>query len=324
MAAAAVGDDLYGEDPTVNRLEERASQLFEREAAMLVPTGTMGNQIAVHLLSRRGTEVVGEADCHIFNFEMGAMAVLSGAQPHPVSGEAGVLDPAAVDAAIRPPGGYQIASSMLVLENTHNLAGGRVVTAERMRELVSVGAKHGLPIHLDGARIHNAAAALNAPAAQLARGCDTVMFCLSKGLGAPVGSMLVGDGDLIAEARVVRKMFGGAMRQAGVLAAAALVALDEMLPRLADDHATARRLAQGLADIPGIVLDPADVETNIVCFKLAREAPVDAAELSRRAAGGGVLFHPIGPQQIRMVTHYHVSMEDAVRASDVVGGILEG
>jgi len=322
MSTAEVGDDLYGEDPTVNRLEERAAQLMEREAALFVPSGTMGNQIAVNLLSKRGTEVVGEAGCHIFNFERGAMAALSGTMPRPVGAPDGLLDPTEVDGVIRSGGGYRNSASLLVLENTHNLAGGRVVPAELTRELVAVAKGHGLPVHLDGARIHNAATALGVPAARLAEGCTTVMFCLSKGLGAPVGSMLVGDDDGIAEARQVRKMFGGAMRQAGVLAAAGLVALDEVLPRLADDHATAKRLAELLAEIPGIDLDPADVETNIISFELDDRASVTTQELSLKAAEHGVKFHPVSDRAVRMVTHYHIRMEDAERAAGVVREIL--
>jgi threonine aldolase len=322
MAAAVVGDDVYGEDPTINRLEQRTAELMEREAALLVPSGTMGNQIAVHLLSRRGSEVIGEAQCHIFNFEMGAMAALSGALPRPVETVDGVLAPEQLERAIQPAAGYRTRTSLVVLENTHNLAGGRVVPLDRMRELVSVARRHGLPVHLDGARIHNAAAALGVPAARLAEGCDTVMFCLSKGLAAPVGSMLVGDANLITEARRVRKMFGGGMRQAGVLAAAGLVALDEVLPRLADDHRTAHLLADLLAEVPGIDLDPATVETNIVCLSLEPEAPVTAGELAERLAAENVLVHALGPDMVRMVTHYHITMEDVQQAAAAVRRVI--
>jgi len=293
MASAEVGDDVYGEDPTVNRLEARTAELMEREAALFVPSGTMGNQIAVHLLSRRGREVIGESMCHIFNFEVGAMAAISGALPHPVETTDGILHPDQIRAAFRPPGGYDNTSCMLVLENTHNLAGGRVVPHERMQELVSAARELGLPVHLDGARIHNAAAAIGVSAARLAQGCDTVMFCLSKGLGAPVGSMLVADRDTIDEARGIRKMFGGGMRQAGVIAAAGLVALEEMIPRLHEDHATARRLAALLAEVPGIDLDLDSVETNIVCFGLTDATPLTARDLAEGLAAEGVLVHAL-------------------------------
>ncbi len=322
MATAEVGDDVYGEDPTVNRLEERAAELMGREAAVFVPTGTMGNQIAIHIHTHPGSEVVAEAGAHVFNFEMGAMAAISGALPRPVETADGILDPEQVEAAIQPPAGYRTPTSLLVLENSHTLAGGRVTPPARMTELVAVARRHGLPVHLDGARIHNAAAALGVTAAELGAGCDTVMFCLSKGLGAPVGSMLVGDTDTITEARRVRKLLGGGMRQAGIIAAAGLVALDEVLPMLTDDNRRAHDLAVGLAGIPGIVLDPETVDTNIVFFSLAETAPMDAGELSARLADEGVLCHPLGRDSIRMVTHYHSSDEDIERTVEITAGML--
>ena len=322
MATAEVGDDVYGEDPTVNRLEERAAELMGREAAVFVPTGTMGNQIAIHIHTQPGSEVVAEAGAHIFNFEMGAMAALSGALPRPVETADGILDPEQVEAAIQPPAGYRTPTSLVVLENSHNLAGGRVTPPARMAELVGVARRHGLPVHLDGARIHNAAAALGVTAAELSAGCDTTMFCLSKGLGAPVGSMLVGNADTITEARRVRKLFGGGMRQAGIIAAAGLVALDEVLPRLANDNRRAHNLAVGLARIPVIVLDPETVDTNIVFFSLADTAPMDAAELAARLTVDGVLCHPLGRDSIRMVTHYHIGDDDIARAVEVTAKTL--
>jgi threonine aldolase len=250
------------------------------------------------------------------------MAALSGALPRPVETADGILDPAQVEAAIQPPAGYRTPTSLLVLENSHNLAGGRITPPERMAELVAVAHRHGLPVHLDGARVHNAAVALDVSAAELSAGCDTVMFCLSKGLGAPVGSILVGDADTIAEARRVRKMFGGGMRQAGIIAAAGLVALDEVLPNLADDNRRAHQLATGLAQIPGIVLDPELVETNIVFFSLDESMGMTAAELSGRLAGEGVLCHPLGSDSIRMVTHYHIGDSDIERVIEVTQGVL--
>jgi threonine aldolase len=324
MASAPVGDDVYSEDPTVNRLQERAAELMEREAALFVPSGTMGNQIAINLLSKRGFEVIGEADCHIFNFEMGAMAAVSGTLARPIETANGILSPEQVEQAYRPTGGYSTSSCMLALENTHNLAGGRITPVERMTELVAVARHLDLPVHLDGARIHNAAAALELPAARLAEGCDTVMFCLSKGLGAPVGSLLVGSADLIAEARRVRKMLGGGMRQAGIIAAAALVAFDEVLPRLAEDHQTARRLAVLLAEIPTIVLDPETVETNILSFSLTGNTRLTAVQLSTRLAEEGVLIHALGPKLLRMVTHYHISEKDVEDAAAVVRRVMAG
>ena len=322
MAAAEVGDDVYGEDPTVNRLEARAAELLGRQAAVLVPSGTMGNQIAIHVHTRPGSEVVAEAGAHVFNFEMGAMAALSGALPRPIRTADGVLAPEQLERAIQPAAGYRTPTSLIVLENSHNLAGGRLTPPARMRELIAVARRHDLPVHLDGARIHNAAAALGVPASELAAGCDTVMFCLSKGLGAPVGSLLVGDRELIDEARRVRKMFGGGMRQAGVLAAAGLVALDETLPLLAEDNRRAHELAVGLAEIPGIVLDPHTVETNIVFFKLGDGAPYDAAGLASRLAEDGLLCHPLGGDSIRMVTHYHITDDDIRSAVEITARVL--
>lgn len=321
--SAAVGDDVYGEDPTVNRLEEAAAVLMNREAAVFVPSGTMGNQIAVHLHTRPGTEVIGEAGCHIFNFEMGAMSLLSGAFPRPVKTTDGILSPEQVEAAIQPAAGYRTPTSLVVLENSHNLAGGRITPVERMHQLVEVAHRHSLPVHLDGARIHNSAAALGVPAAEIAGGCDTVMFCLSKGLGAPAGSLLVGNADAMTEARRLRKTFGGGMRQVGILAAAGLVALEEVLPMLGEDNRRARELAERISGIPGIDLDPETVETNIVCFGFDETAKLTADELAGALAAEGVLVHALGRDFVRMVTHYHITDEDVVRAGDAVARIME-
>jgi threonine aldolase len=314
MSTADVGDDVYGEDPTINRLEERSAELMGREAAVFVPSGTMGNQIAIHLHTHPGSEVVAEASSHIFNFEMGAMAALSGTLPRAIETTDGILEPEQVEAAIQPSAGYRTPTSLVVLENSHNLAGGRITPPARMAELIAVARRHGLPVHLDGARIHNSAAALGTTAAKLSAGCDTVMFCLSKGLGAPVGSILAGEADAMTEARRIRKMFGGGMRQAGIIAAAGLVALDEVLPILAEDNRRANTLAVGLAAIPAIDLDPETVETNIVFFSLADDAPMDAGALAARLAEEGVLCHPLGGDSIRMVTHYHISDDDISQA----------
>jgi threonine aldolase len=312
MAEAEVGDDVYGEDPTVRTLEEEAAARLERPAALFVPTGTMGNQIAVHLQTIRGSEVLIEARGHIFNFELGAMAALSGALPRPLPTDDGFLDPAQVEAAIHPKVSYVTPTRLLCLENTHNLWSGLPMDAARTRPLVEVARRHGLRVHLDGARIFNAAAATGESAAELARGCDTVMFCLSKGLAAPIGSLLVGEADLVAEARRVRKMLGGGMRQVGVLAAAGLVALREMVPRLVEDHARAQRLAVGLGALPAVDLDPARVRTNILVFRLRPErVPGPAAvPASERFVDGlrarGVLCGAFSATEVRMVTHYEI------------------
>jgi len=324
MAAAEVGDDVYREDPTVLRLEELAAERLGFPAALFVPTGTMGNQLAVHLQTNPGSEVIIEARGHIFNFEMGAMAVWSGALPRPIVTEDGLLEPAQVEAAIAPKVSYRTPSRLLALENTHNLWSGLPMDAARTRALAAVAHAHGLAVHLDGARIFNAAAALGTPAAELAAGCDTVMFCLSKGLAAPVGSLLLGSRELIGEAVRVRKLFGGGMRQVGVLAAAGIVALTEMVERLADDHARARRLAEGLGTLPAVEIDPARVHTNILVFRLRPgKVPGDpAVPASERFVAGmrerGVLLGAFGATDARMVTHYEITdadVEATVRAA---------
>jgi threonine aldolase len=327
MAEAEVGDDVYREDPTVLRLEELAAATLGFPAALFVPTGTMGNQVAVHLQTRPGSEVIIEARGHIFNFEMGAMAVWSGALPRPIITENGLLEAAQVEAAIAPKVSYRTPTRLLALENTHNLWSGLPMDAARTRALAAVAHDHGLAVHLDGARIFNAAAALGTTAAELARGCDTVMFCLSKGLAAPVGSMLLGTRELIEEAVRVRKLFGGGMRQVGVLAAAGIVALTEMVDRLAEDHTRARRLAEGLGALPAVEIDPARVHTNILVFRLRPEkVPGDPAVApSQRFVEGmrahGVLLGAFGATDVRMVTHYEVddaAVEMTLRAARAV------
>jgi len=328
MAAAEVGDDVYDEDPTVRRLEELAAARFERAAALFVPTGTMGNQIAVHLHTSPGSEVIIEARGHIFNFEMGAMAVWSGALPRPVVTADGLLTPEQVEAAVNPKVTYRTPTRLLCLENTHNLWSGLPMRAERSEALIAVARRHGLRVHLDGARIFNASAALETPVAALARGCDTVMFCLSKGLAAPIGSLLVGDADLIAEARRVRKLFGGAMRQVGVIAAAGVVALETMVDRLVEDHARAARLATGLSEIPAVDLDPATVQSNILVFRLRPERVPGPAEVpaSQRFVAGlrarGVLCGAFSATEVRMVTHYEIGDRDVDEALVAARGVL--
>ncbi|MCU0292185.1 MAG: beta-eliminating lyase-related protein [Thermoanaerobaculaceae bacterium] len=325
MATAEVGDDVYGEDPTVRRLEARAAERLGKQAAIFVPTGTMGNQVAIHLQARPGSEVILEARAHIFNFEMGAMAVWSGALPRPITTSDGFMTPEQVSAAISPPISYRTPTSLLCLENTHNLWSGLPMDAARTEALATVARSRGLAVHLDGARIFNAAAALGTPAATLAAPCDTVMFCLSKGLAAPIGSLLAGPSDLIREARRVRKLFGGGMRQVGVLAAAGLVALDEMVDRLDEDHRRARRLAQGLAELPGVEVDPARVWTNILVFQL-RSQSGEASPAARLAAGlrdRGILCIAFSDHELRMVTHVEID-DPAIEATLAAAGeVLE-
>ena len=325
MAEAEVGDDVYGEDPTVNRLQERAAEIFEKEAALFVPTGSMGNQIAVKLHTRPGEEVVIEERGHIYNYEMAAMSAVSGALARPVrSGDgSGVLTWEDIKAAVRANDApYYVARTGLVaLENSHNLAGGAVMSRERTEELCEAAHALGLRVHLDGARIFNAAEALGETVAALARPADSAMFCLSKGLGAPVGSILLGTRDFIEEARHWRKLLGGGMRQAGVLAAAGFVALEETPPRLASDHANARRLAEGVAELPGVRVDPERVRTNIVIFDVAGTGQPADRICARMRDEHGVLCSGFG-NSIRMVTHYDVSRDDIETALGAVRQIL--
>ncbi len=325
MAEAEVGDDVYGEDPTVNRLQERAAELFGKEAALFVPTGSMGNQIAVKLHTRPGVEVVIEERGHIYNYEMAAMATISGTLARPVkSGDGtGILAWGDIERAVHANDApYYVAPTGLVaLENSHNLAGGSCMTRARTEELCERAHALGLPVHLDGARIFNAAEALGESVAALARPVDSLMFCLSKGLGAPVGSMLLGARDFIAEARAWRKLLGGGMRQAGVLAAAGLVALEETPPRLAEDHANARRLAEGAAELRGIGVDPETVQTNIVIFDVTGTGLSSDEICARLRTRRGVLASGFGPS-IRMVTHYDVSRADIETALEALRKVI--
>jgi threonine aldolase len=325
MSEAEVGDDVYGEDPTVNRLQERAAELFDKEAALFVPTGSMGNQIAVKLHTRPGMEVVIEERGHIYNYEMAAMSAVSGTLARPVKSAdgSGIMSwddiKAAVHANDAP---YYVAPTGLVaLENSHNLAGGTLHTRERTAEICAGAHALGIPVHLDGARIFNAAAALSETVAALAAPCDSVMFCLSKGLGAPVGSMLLGSRAFVEEARAWRKLLGGGMRQVGVIAAAGLVALEESPKLLHADHANARRLAEGVAELPGVEIDPARVVTNIVIFDVAGTRRAADQICARLQHAHGVLASGFGTS-IRMVTHYDVSTADIDAAVRALGEVL--
>jgi threonine aldolase len=321
MAAAEVGDDVYGEDPTVNLLERRAAEVFGREAALFVPTGTMGNQVAVRLHTQPGQEVIAESRAHLLDWEMATTAVFSGCLVRAVPAEGGVLTWKQIEPVIYPYGGFRAATGLISLENTHNLAGGRVSGLPVLEEIWAGGKACKLPLHCDGARIFNAAVALNTDAKTLTRGFDTVMFCLSKGLGAPVGSMLVGSAELMARARVFRKALGGGMRQAGVLAAAGLVALEEGPKRLADDHANARLLAEALSNTEGASLDLDSVETNIFIFRLT--AGTGAAELAARLKARGVLVGAFGRDTIRVVTHRDVSRGQCIDAAEALTQEIE-
>jgi threonine aldolase len=308
MAEAEVGDDVYGEDPTVRRLEERVAERLGLEAAVFVPSGTQANQIAIGVHCRSGDEVLTEAGSHILHYEGGAVAALWGVQPNALPGERGLLRPEQVVARGGVKDIHGPTTRLLSLENTHNRGGGTVWPVERFRAVVEAGRKAGLAVHLDGARLFNAAVAAGVPASAWASLTDTTSVCFSKGLGAPVGSALAGSRAHIAEARRLRKRLGGGMRQVGILAAAALHALEHHVERLAEDHAHARRLAAGLAEMAGVAVSAAQVETNMVFA----EFPLPAGEMVARLAAEGVLTNPAGssPRALRLVCHLDVSAGD--------------
>jgi threonine aldolase len=314
MASAEVGDDVYGEDPTVNRLQERAAAVFQREAGLFVPSGTMGNQIAVRLHTRPGQEIITEQQSHIFNYEMAAPAALSGVFARAVPAPRGILTWDLIEPAIAPKIYYRAQTRLVALENSHNMAGGTVYTATEISAICAQAHARDLAVHLDGARIFNAAIALGTDVASLTTPCDSVMFCLSKGLGAPVGSMLVGSRAFIDEARSVRKMLGGGMRQAGILAAAGLIALDKMPPRLTEDHKNARRLAVLLSDVPSLDVDPPAVRTNIVIVGIRRTG-LDSARLTVLLRERGILVGVVDRYTIRLLTHLDVNRRQVEHAA---------
>jgi len=320
MFEAEVGDDVYAEDPTVNRLEKRAAEVFGREAALFVPSGTMGNQIAAKLHTTHGQEVICEERGHVFNYEMAMMAHFSGLVARTVWAEDGILTWAHVKSKLRPRSYHAAKTGLVWLENTHNIAGGTVTPPAVFDEICDECHALGLPVHLDGARVFNASIALGVPVDRLTAKVDTVMFCLSKGLGAPVGSMLVGKTDVIDRGRLYRKALGGGMRQAGILAAAGLIALEDGPHKLASDHANAKFLAEGLAKIPGFQIDPAKVQTNIVICEITGTGKT-SGEISCALAGHKVLANGVGSQLIRFVTHLDVTREQCARALEIVGQV---
>ena len=316
MAAAEVGDDVYGEDPTINLLERRAAEVFGREAALFVPTGTMGNQIALRLLTQPGQEIICESRAHILDWEMATVAVFSGCLLRTVATESGTLTWRDIEPVIYGRGNFRAATGAIELENTANLAGGRITPLAVMDEICANAKERKLGVHLDGARIFNAATALGIDVKTLTRGFDTVMFCLSKGLCAPVGSMLVGSGEMMDQARIYRKALGGGMRQAGILAAAGLIALEQMPARLHQDHSNAQLLAEALSNIEGVSIDPSTVETNIVIFRIT--GAYSPADLVARLKARGILASTLGPSSIRLVTHHDVSRADCVTAAEAL------
>lgn len=309
MARAEVGDDVYGEDPSAIRLQERAAEIMGKEAGLFVPSGSMGNLIAVRLHTQPGQEVIIEELSHMFNLEMAGMAVISGALAHPIKCQNGMMDWDTIEAAIRPRSSYYAQTGLIAVENTQNLAGGTVMSFERMQDIAERTHERGLPVHLDGARIFNAALVLHKDVAEIASLFDSVMFCLSKGLCAPVGSMLVGSREFIDRAVPVRRMLGGGMRQVGVLAAAGLVALEGMTARLEEDHANAQFLGKGLVEIRGINIDSERVQTNILVFDIS-ETGQTFEEFSSKLKQRGVLVSAVSARRIRIVTHKDISRDD--------------
>jgi threonine aldolase len=323
MAEAEVGDDVYGEDPTVNLLQERAAEIFGKEAALFVPTGSMGNQIAVKLHTKAGDEIIIEERGHIYNYEMGTPSVVAGVMIRSVrsANENGMLTWDEIEPAlhINQPY-YACPTGLICLENTHNFGGGSVMSAAATSEICEKAHALRLPVHLDGARIFNSAVAQNVSVAELSKDCDSVQFCLSKGLGAPVGSMLLGGKDFISEARVWRKRLGGGMRQVGILAAAGLIALEESPKILHVDHENARKLAEGVANLKGVLIDAEKVQTNIVIFDVSATGK-SSVEICAELKEQGILAIPFG-KAIRMVTHCDVSREDIEKTLQALQKIL--
>ncbi len=327
MAEAPLGDDVYGEDPTVRRLEAISAERTGKEAAIFVASGTMSNLVAIMAHCERGDEAIVGDESHILQYEVAGAAGVAGVQLRPVpTGARGGLDPEAVETAMRGENVHLPRTALLCIENTHNRCSGAAISAEHTQELADIARRHGARVHIDGARIFNAAEALGTTVARLAEPADSIGFCLSKGLGAPVGSVLCGSAEFIARARRMRKMVGGGMRQAGVIAAAGVYALEHMAARLADDHANAKLLAEGLVQIPGIDLDPASIDSNIVIFRVPGD-PASGAEpvagaswqaLVRGLKRGGVLCTVPRPGCVRMVTHYGIDRTDIEQALERV------
>ncbi len=316
IAAADVGDDVYGEDPTVNLLEERVAELLGKESALYVPSGTMSNQIAVKTHTQPGQEVICEENCHIFNYEAGAPAFLSGVQLRPLSGEYGVLKLEDVEKAIRADNLHLPPTGLICIENTHNRAGGTIYPLNDMANLSQLAAQKGIPLHLDGARLLNAVMATGIPAKEWAMFADSISLCFSKGLGAPVGSVLVGNQDFIRKARKYRKILGGGMRQAGILAAACLFALDHNVDRLREDHENARLLADQLKSVPGIFIDLKQVQTNMVMIHV-RHPRFNAVTLSQALLKEGLAANAVDSERIRAVTHLDFHREQVQQVADI-------
>ncbi|NQT51625.1 low-specificity L-threonine aldolase [bacterium] len=321
MAAAPVGDDVQGEDPTINRLEEMCAELFGMEAALFVPSGTMANQVAIKTWTQAGDELIADVNAHIFQYESAAIAGLSGVQANLIHGTRGIFTAQQVAERIRPANVHFGPTTLVCIENTHNRGGGAIWPVDAVQDIAELCRDRGIRFHLDGARLMNACVATGRPATDYTQHVDSATLCFSKGLGAPVGSILAGPADYIVLARRWRKMFGGGMRQAGILAAGALYALEHNVDRLAEDHANARLLADGLAAIPVLDVRPDEVDTNMVFFNCDRSG-LSAPELEERMAQQGVLMHHESPTRLRLVTHLDVSREQILAAIEAFQRVL--
>lgn len=317
MYKAEVGDDVYGEDPTINKLEEMAADMLGKEDAMFVTSGTQGNQVCVMTHTRPGEEIILEEKCHIITYEVGGLGYLSGVQARLIKGKHGAMNPEDIEAAIREDDIHQPRTSLICVENTHNRAGGTVIPMDILRRTYELAHEHGISVHMDGARIFNAATYLKVPVKEIAKYADSVMFCLSKGLCAPVGSIVVGSKEFISRARKFRKMMGGGLRQAGFLAAAGIVALEKMTKRLQEDHDNARLLAEGLNTIPGIKIDMDTVQTNIVICDIGG-LNMTGSELSRRLFEKGIRVNGGNSPSVRFVTHHGIEKQDVEKAIEAV------
>ena len=321
MYRAEVGDDVYGEDPTLVELETLGARMTGKEAGLFVTSGTMGNQVAVLTHTQRGDEVICEAESHIFYSEVAGLAVLSGVQARTVPSIKGIMSAETIEAAIRPQDIHQPKTTLICLENSHNRAGGTCYSLDSLAAIRKMADRRKLPVHMDGARLFNAALAQGVTVDKITQYADTVQFCLSKGLCAPVGSLLVGPADFIARARRYRKMLGGGLRQAGILAAAGIVALQHMVDRLAEDHANAAKLAEAVASA-GFAIDLSTVQTNIVIFDVSRMG-VKAADFAAKLKKAGVLVSVFGEYRVRMVTHYGITAEDIATVTEILHRLLK-
>jgi threonine aldolase len=321
MQTAEVGDDVFDEDPSVNRLQERVAEVLGKEAALYVPSGTMSNQICIKAHTVPGDELLCEATCHVYNYEAGGPAVLSSVMCRPIDGDFGILDLSQLEDKIRPVNDHLVRTRVVALENTHNRGGGRVYPLEKIQAISAWARANGLIMHLDGARLWNAVVASGIPAAAWARHFDTVSVCFSKGLGAPVGSALAGPREFITRAKRIRKLFGGGMRQIGIIASAALYALENHVERLAEDHRNAQVIAQAVADTPGLRLTPPEVETNLIWLAVDSDLAT-AKEVAAALKKRDILVHAAGPQTIRMCTHLDVSAAQAERVAETVRQVV--